>query len=170
MKRWKESEVDRDDAGRFRSSPRGSARTRAIKSTAAEKNDLEDRRDARLRWGSKALAGVWFMPKGPSYWVPRGKHPETIRGNYYIPSSPWPTTPPRKDWPAWNSYSGIAGQTPLSRLVPDDIWQAGQGKLGPGPGESSRKDVQTARRRAALGPGDAPPKKGVTRIGTQGRR
>lgn len=165
MKKWRGSEVTRAGDGRFASQSRQSAEVRDIKTTAARRNDMEDRRDERLRWGPAAVAKVWFMPTGPSYWVPRGSSPTTIRGNYYIPTSPWPIVPPRSTWPRYDSYSGVAGRSVLSQLVPTDIWRAAAGTSRRDPGESPRKEINTGRRRRTTDALNEPPaKKGVTRI------
>lgn len=158
---WSESLVKRDRDGKFSRVESGRARRAEIAATGRAKNDLEDRSDERLRWGSKGVKNVWYLITGPRYWIPQGKEPAWHRNHYYVPGRPWPVVPPRDTWPSARSYNGIPGQSSLSHLVPDDVLAAaGFENAGATDEPSARVDAHKARRSVKEGTGDMRPRAG----------
>jgi hypothetical protein len=132
----------------------GSGLFEQVRATARRLMDFEDRRGPRLRWGQKGTAGWWYIPKGgATYWVRQGKHPAMIRGHYYVPGHWYPIVPPKEHWPSRNAFNGIAGHTPMTSVVPDDVRTAAQADLYERqPGEpSARSEVYRSRRERAIG-------------------
>lgn len=152
----REIEVWRDSGGQFRSAPRGTRALAELKATARRLVSMEDRIGKRLRFGTETN-GWWYMIKGPRRWIRREANPGWHHGYYYSPRHWTPVVPPRAAWESRDSYVSPPG-TPMSSMVPKDVWDAAHTFDRPGRVDSLEDPPARVQaymdRRTRLGLGD----------------
>lgn len=104
--------------------PRGQ-RIARLQKTAQRESEMVDRVDTRLRFGT-ATNGWWFIPPrggGKHNWVRQKDEWTKIRGYWYKPGTWTPVVPPRSEWASRHEYPAPSG-TPMTSVIPDDVWEA----------------------------------------------